>query len=64
MRTCSVNTLFSCIVGLGQGLTAAQWRESIETTTFGIIDIINAYIFGDSELRKLGQQTRLGEGEV
>lgn len=47
-----MNTLFSCIVGLGQSFSAIQWRESIEFTTFGIIDIINVNAFENNELGK------------
>ena len=47
-----MNTLFSCIVGLGQSFSALQWRECIESTTFGIIDIINANAFEINELQK------------
>jgi hypothetical protein len=37
-----VNTLFSCIVGRGQGFTASQWEKCICEMVFGIYDIASA----------------------
>eukprot|EP00533_Pseudo-nitzschia_delicatissima_P004970 CAMPEP_0116089272 /NCGR_PEP_ID=MMETSP0327-20121206/6338_1 /TAXON_ID=44447 /ORGANISM="Pseudo-nitzschia delicatissima, Strain B596" /LENGTH=1744 /DNA_ID=CAMNT_0003580455 /DNA_START=287 /DNA_END=5521 /DNA_ORIENTATION=- len=38
VRNCSVNTLFSCIVGRGQKFTGKQWESCICTTIFGVYD--------------------------
>ena len=38
VRNCSVNTLFSCIVGRGQKFTGEQWESCICTTIFGVYD--------------------------
>ena len=42
MRNCSVNTLFSCVVGLGDSLSAAQWRLCLSQTLFGVLEEISA----------------------
>lgn len=38
VRNCSVNTLFSCIVGRGQKFTGKQWQSCICKTIFGVYD--------------------------
>eukprot|EP00531_Pseudo-nitzschia_arenysensis_P009106 CAMPEP_0116145354 /NCGR_PEP_ID=MMETSP0329-20121206/16543_1 /TAXON_ID=697910 /ORGANISM="Pseudo-nitzschia arenysensis, Strain B593" /LENGTH=1747 /DNA_ID=CAMNT_0003640943 /DNA_START=274 /DNA_END=5514 /DNA_ORIENTATION=- len=38
VRNCSVNTLFSCIVGRGQKFTGKQWESCICKTIFGVYD--------------------------
>ena len=38
VRNCSVNTLFSCIVGRGPKFTGEQWESCICTTIFGVYD--------------------------
>ena len=38
VRNCSVNTLFSCIVGRGQKFTGKQWESCICRTIFGVYD--------------------------
>lgn len=38
VRNCAVNTLFSCIVGRGQGFTSEQWNVCISQTIFGVYD--------------------------
>lgn len=38
MRNCSVNTLFSCIVGRGHRFTSEQWKMCIRRTIFGVLD--------------------------
>lgn len=42
VRNCSVNTLFSCIVGLGHRFTPDQWRACFEQTIFGVLDKVKA----------------------
>jgi len=37
LRNCSVNTLFSCVVGLGERFTEDQWKKSLNETIFGVI---------------------------
>lgn len=38
MRNCVVNTLFSCIVGLGHSFNAMQWQEILTNTIFAVLD--------------------------
>lgn len=40
VRNCAVNTLFSCIVGRGQGFTSEQWDACISQTIFGVYDSV------------------------
>ena len=40
MRNCSVNTLFSCIVGRGGTFSATQWKSCICDTVFGVYDLV------------------------
>ena len=42
MRNCSVNTLFSCIIGLGDKFTTRNWQSCINNTIFGILDEIDS----------------------
>jgi len=41
VRNCSVNTLFSCVVGLGESFTADQWEGCLCGTIFGVIDTVS-----------------------
>lgn len=38
VRNCVVNTLFSCIVGLGHSLNSTQWQEIFTNTIFAVLD--------------------------
>jgi len=38
VRNCSLNTLYSCIVGLGHQFTHEQWKSCFEKTIFGVLD--------------------------
>lgn len=42
MRNCSVNTLFSCIVGRGNGFSALQWESCVRDKIFGVYDLVIA----------------------
>lgn len=42
VRNCSVNTLFSCIVGRGQTFSESQWESCIRTTVFGVYDVVTS----------------------
>ena len=42
VRNCSVNTLFSCIIGLGDKFTTRNWQSCINNTIFGILDEIDS----------------------
>eukprot|EP00550_Attheya_septentrionalis_P004649 CAMPEP_0198289234 /NCGR_PEP_ID=MMETSP1449-20131203/7494_1 /TAXON_ID=420275 /ORGANISM="Attheya septentrionalis, Strain CCMP2084" /LENGTH=2104 /DNA_ID=CAMNT_0043987531 /DNA_START=292 /DNA_END=6606 /DNA_ORIENTATION=- len=42
VRNCSVNTLFSCIVGVGNQFTEEQWRACLVETIFGVLDEVSA----------------------
>lgn len=46
LRNCSVNTLFSCAVGLGDKFTDAQWEKCLNQTVFGIMRDISFAING------------------
>jgi hypothetical protein len=37
-----VNTLFSCIVGVGNQFTEEQWRACLDDTIFGVLDQVSA----------------------
>jgi len=37
LRNCSVNTLFSCVVGLGDHFTDDQWEKCLNDTIFGVM---------------------------
>jgi hypothetical protein len=38
VRNCVVNTLFSCVVGLGHNFTAMQWKGVFTNTIFAVLD--------------------------
>lgn len=40
VRNCSVNTLFSCIVGRGQAFTEEQWKVCISKMILGVYDLV------------------------
>jgi len=46
LRNCSVNTLFSCVVGLGERFTESQWKRSLNDTIFGVMKQISSGING------------------
>ena len=46
LRNCSVNTLFSCVVGLGERFTEDQWKKSLNDTIFGVMKEIASGING------------------
>ena len=46
LRNCSVNTLFSCVVGLGERFTENQWEKSLNDTIFGVMREIASGISG------------------
>lgn len=56
VRNCSVNTLFSCIVGLGDQFTDKQWKTCLVDTIFGILNGIASAIHqaGEKESRVNG----------
>jgi hypothetical protein len=52
LRNCSVNTLFSCVVGLGDQFTDEQWENCLANTIFGKIMNGIASAIEDSESMK------------
>ena len=42
VRNCAVNTLFSCIVGLGDSLSPIQWRACLNETLLGVLEEISS----------------------
>ena len=50
LRNCSVNTLFSCVVGLGERFTDDQWKKSLNDTIFGVMKEIDSGIKGAEDL--------------
>ena len=44
LRNCSVNTLFSCVVGLGDQFTDEQWKVCLDDTIFGVMSGIASAI--------------------
>lgn len=55
LRNCSVNTLFSCVVGLGGQFTDKQWEKclNLNSTIFGILSSIYSAI-NQSENKNAG----------
>lgn len=51
LRNCSVNTLFSCVVGLGDQFSDDQWEKCIDYTIFGILSGISTAI-EDAETKR------------
>ena len=51
LRNCSVNTLFSCVVGLGDQFSDEQWEKSLDYTIFGILEGISTAI-DDAEMKR------------
>jgi len=49
VRNCSVNTLFSCIVGRGSKFTGEQWESCICTTIFGVYDTATSDAGSDND---------------
>ncbi len=43
VRNCSVNTLFSCIVGCGHRFSKSQWHQCINEIIFGILDAVASH---------------------
>jgi hypothetical protein len=50
VRNCSVNTLFSCIVGRGPKFTVRQWESCICTTIFGVYDTVTSDTENNSDV--------------
>ena len=44
MRNCSVNTLFSCVVGLGHRFTSNQWEACLGGTIFNVLDKVSTHM--------------------
>jgi hypothetical protein len=42
VRNCSVNTLFSCIVGRGPTFSESQWESCMRTSIFGVYDAVTS----------------------
>ena len=42
VRNCAVNTLFSCVVGLGDSLSPIQWRVCLSETLLGVLEEISS----------------------
>ncbi len=55
LRNCSVNTLFSCVVGLGEQFSDEQWEKCLDYTIFGILIGISTAI--DDAEKKQGAST-------
>lgn len=63
LRNCSVNTLFSCVVGLGEQFTDEQWENCLSNVIFGKImsDITTA--IDDSDSNKIPSANGVVSGE-
>ena len=48
VRNCSVNTLFSCVIGLGDRLAPEQWRVCLSEKLFGVLQQVAQLRSGDS----------------
>lgn len=61
VRNCAVNTLFSCIVGRGQGFTSEQWDVCISRTIFGVYDrVVSKGGNEETELNGTGEAMGVG----
>jgi hypothetical protein len=49
VRNCSVNTLFSCVVGRGSGFSATQWESCICDTIFGVYELVTSKARSDED---------------
>jgi len=65
LRNCSVNTLFSCVVGLGEQFTDEQWENCLSNVIFGKImsDIATAIDDSDSNKNPSANANGLTSGE-
>jgi hypothetical protein len=61
LRNCSVNTLFSCVVGLGDQFTDEQWENCLANTIFGKIMNGIASAIEDPESKKASTNGVAGE---
>jgi hypothetical protein len=52
VRNCSVNTLFSCIVGRGTTFSETQWESCIRTSIFGVYDAVTSDSGGTEEISR------------
>jgi hypothetical protein len=48
VRNCSVNTLFSCIVGRGPTFSESEWESCICSTIFGVYDAVTTDTEGNN----------------
>jgi len=64
VRNCSVNTLFSCIVGRGPKFTGKQWESCICTTIFGVYDTATSDTGNDSNAAKQESTKRKSRYQV
>jgi len=58
VRNCSVNTLFLCVVGVGNKLTEDQWKSCITGTIFGVLDKVSTFNETGKESNERGQSNR------
>lgn len=58
LRNCSVNTLFSCVVGLGDQFSDEQWKKCVDNTIFGILRGISSSM---DDAEKKGSSSARGE---
>lgn len=58
VRNCVVNTLFSCVVGLGQKFISMQWERVFKNAIFPILDqaVSNAEVYEDDSSDKESSQ--------
>jgi hypothetical protein len=63
LRNCSVNTLFSCVVGLGEQFTDEQWENCLSNVIFGKIMSDIATAIDDSDSNKNPSAKGLASGE-
>eukprot|EP00536_Pseudo-nitzschia_multiseries_P016159 jgi/Psemu1/247367/estExt_Genewise1.C_10330010 len=64
VRNCSVNTLFSCIVGRGTTFTGKQWESCICTTIFGVYDTATSDTGNERDVAKQDTTKRKSRYQV
>ncbi|CAM9348426.1 unnamed protein product, partial [Discosporangium mesarthrocarpum] len=57
LRNCTVNTLFSCAVGNGSGLSDGQWKQYLLHVTFPLIQQVRDRILSSTNRASSGANT-------
>lgn len=58
VRNCSVNTLFSCIVGRGSTFSESQWESCFRTSIFGVYDAVTSHSQATDEIARTEETSK------